>query len=133
VFDVNGVEIGILIEGGQGLTKIFHEPSGTAFSLHNEGDLWPPPDLPLFFEEPGCNGTPHVVAASGPLGGLLYDSWDGLVALENGTAPTLKTLLSQLDTSGPCLSVSREQLVVPLRAVDLGLTFPLPTPFYVEP
>jgi hypothetical protein len=128
---LNGVEVGIFIDGGAGATKIFHEPSGTAFSILNEGDLWVQHDLPLFFEEPGCNGTPHVPAGSGPLGGFLYDSWDGLVALENGTAPTLKTLLSERDTSGPCLSVGREQLVVPLRAVDLGLAFPLPAPLYV--
>jgi hypothetical protein len=131
LFDVNGVEVGIFLEGNTARTTVFHEPSGTSFAILNEGDLWVQPALSLVYEELGCNGTPHVVAASGPLGGLLYNSGDGLVALENGTAPALKTLLSERSTSGSCSSVSSEQLVVPLRAVDLGLTFPLPTPLYV--
>jgi hypothetical protein len=130
VFDLNGVEIGILVNGDAGQQKIFRESSGTTFSVSNEGDLLLASDLRLIYEEPDCGGTPYVVVP-GPIGGFLYGSGEGPVALENGAPSSIRSLRSERDTGGACLIVSRENLVVPVRAVDLGLSFPLPAPLYV--
>ena len=45
--------------------------------------------------------------------------------------PITKTIRSERDPSGVCMGTSREDLVVPVKTIDLGLTFPLPAPLYI--
>jgi hypothetical protein len=61
-------------------------------------------------------------------------SMNPLVKLLMGVAPALVTIGGVInEVGGECPLVDSDLLVVPARVVDLGLTFPLATPFYIAP
>jgi hypothetical protein len=132
LFDFNGVEIGILVSNTAGSFIVFDEQSGTEFIVGKDGDVNPVQNLNLLFEETSCGGTPYV-HTSVATGGLLYGSGDGFVAAINGATPAIRTFLSERNTGGACGDVNRTHTSIAMRAVDLGITIPVPQPDYIAP
>lgn len=133
LFDAAGLEIGLYMEGEAGSMRIFHEPTRVSFVVDTRsGTLDPVPDIGLRFEDPGCPPEAAHVEVGDATGGFLIDSGQGLFAVDTAATAAVKTIRSILGVGGTCSDgLNLDLLVVPIRAVDLGIAFPLATPMSV--
>ena len=149
VFDDNGVEVGLYMDGGPPSTKtssgadtlrIFHEPSGVSFIVDSDGNL----DVrhkSLFFEQAGCVEPNLDVQNPFTMGGVLFATGRGFAVL-TGEPASLKTFLSSMGGTVSVPGVCNEnpsgsgdpRVLAPAREItleELGLTFPLPAPLHI--
>jgi hypothetical protein len=135
VFDATGAEIGIFNSGGLGGVSILHEATGAVIDVDRDGTLVQPSGASVLYPDPGCTATSGLyVEPDIAIGGFPLTTAEGLILPETGVLPSLQLIGGVINApGGDCLSVNRDVLVVPARVIDLGLSFPLPTPLYVAP
>lgn len=148
VFDRNGVDVGIFLNG-QGVTpyavedyvlQIYLPEHGITYEVSAGGGGPVDSSFMYYFAEPGCQGTAYTYYA-----GRLVAKWETSPPsyIVTGNEVTEVTIVSRSSLPSPpagyyCAEMTpRSRFLVTARFVDpaseYGLTFPLPAPLVVAP
>lgn len=135
VFDGDGTDLGLHVNGIHGHLSVFLESIGGTVLLRRNGDLDPEESQPHYFSQPDCSGLPYVGETFAAR--LSSVEIDGVIRHFVGTtAPVEWVTASSIELNHLCSNQVEDAWLVPAVEIsleDLGLAFPLPAPVYVAP
>lgn len=132
VVDANGTQVGDVIGVEFGTPVVILDVAGRLVAVTVRPQVFSGTDTQVYFLEPDCAGTPHVLDLGRALFPVVSTPDDGLsLYLANAEAPVVRTHPSRLQTPGVCVALSAGLQVRPSIPATL-MTLPFAAPFHVE-